>query len=173
MSIRALVCASTLALLVGLASADVLPFTFDAGEEGFTGNFSDTNLEAVEDYITIAGTRADDNKDGFLEAACDVNPLGYVMLHFRARSKNVRVVLGDWPSLLATDISLASNGSTPHSLPELPSMPQPPCTPQPPQVEQPPVPPSVPGQVPEPATLGMLVIGGLFMLRRRIRSTAA
>ncbi|HAU37188.1 MAG TPA: hypothetical protein DCX07_05670 [Phycisphaerales bacterium] len=89
-------------VLAGAARAEMLEGQW-TGEPGtgvlFTwsggGRMQDFGESLVEDFLTYLSQLDDADKDGFLESLTgDVNPNGYVVLHFSAWSKNVRVELG-------------------------------------------------------------------------------
>jgi hypothetical protein len=108
---------------------------------------------AFDDVLTYANVASDANFDGFADDFTTLaNPLGYVVMNFQARSRNVRLVLAqeswvfdrdetalmlhDWPQELAAGAGGA------------------------------------PGAVPEPMTLIMLSAGAAVMASRRLRTAS-
>jgi len=111
----------------------------------------------IEDYLTINGTGGDWDKDGFLETSSgDVNPLGYVVFHFRDHDQNVRVLLGfllGGPAIAPNPSTGGGGGGGGGGFDGF----GPPPT-------QPPT-----EQIPEPTSLVLLSAGGALLLRRRRR----
>jgi hypothetical protein len=105
--------------------------------------------------LTFNGRYDDRDKDGFLETRLgEVNPTGYVVMHFRAREGNVRI--GFW-DLLAVDapepLPLATGGCRDDGSQAAGSGGNDPGP-----------------QIPEPASVALLGLGGaLAMLRRHRR----
>lgn len=117
----------------------------------------------VRQVLTYRGTYYDADKDGWVDTRTeDVNPLGYVVLHFSTRWKNVRIGMG---GLLGTDIVVNAPLDTGWIPPEgdaywpaglggdtpVPDEPDPPRGPD----------------VPEPASAVLLMFGASALLARR------
>jgi hypothetical protein len=141
-----------------------VPFSAPLGGGHYVppSKYSDT---PVEDVLTYQGVYNDADKDGWVDTRIsDVNPLGYVAMHFSTRWKNVRIGMG---GLLGTDIIVnaplpkirssyrGSGGYMLTGLPEDPSDPEPPDRPE----------------VPEPASAVLIMFGaGSLLARRGVRA---
>jgi len=121
----------------------------------------------VRKVLTYRGTYVDIDKDGWVDTRTeDVNPLGYVVLHFAHWRKNVRIGMG---GLLATDIVVNASLDTGWVPPEggtywpagLDDGPSDPGEPDPPRGPD----------VPEPASAALVLLGaGALLARRGVRA---
>ncbi len=184
MRCRILIVPVVAAALTATAPADLLPveyadpasMTVSGGVAASLGRFSSDKSET--ELLTHTGLLPDSDKDGFLDVRTDeVNPTGYVVMHFARREHNVRVGFG---GLLSTDIAVyappirigASEAprEPPRRWERLDSdfglCEYEPATPLPipePAGDS----PAAPSPVPEPASLLLLGTGALLLLRRR------
>ena len=121
----------------------------------------------VRKVLTYQGTYHDADKDGWVDTrTANVNPLGYVVLHFSTREKNVRIGMG---GLLGTDIVVNAPLDTGWIPPQGDTYWPAPSDEAPPVTDEP-DPPRGP-EVPEPASAVLLMLGaGALLARRGVRA---
>ncbi|HOF19116.1 MAG TPA: PEP-CTERM sorting domain-containing protein [Phycisphaerae bacterium] len=175
-------------VLAGAARAEMLEGQW-TGEPGtgvqFTwsggGRSNDFGESLVDDFLTYLSRLDDADKDGFLESLTgQVNPNGYVVLHFSAWNKNVRVELGHMLDAnngppMTRDLGILSQQGSPQggevcygTMWET-LLDAPPPTPQEPEAPAAPTAPTIP----EPGTALILLGGAALGILRRHRPREA
>lgn len=140
---------------------------FLAAETISPGDYAEVEVDKV---LTFLATLPDEDNDGFLDGVLeDVNPNGYVVLHFSHKSRNVRIEIGH---LLAADGMGTPDQHCPSGLVpfEVMGCGSPASPPSPPAEQENPAPPGP--YVPEPASAALFALGGLGVAglnRRRNR----